>query len=591
MIQQKYKAKTYPGNAWDAPSANTKTGLCLSGGGSRALSAGLGQLIGLASVSNGYGGTLLDSVDYISSVSGGTWLTSIFSFSDNQDLDDLLGVYAPPDTLTEENIGVLSAGSIGHVPGKLSYTGMIDIVHEKIGLENIVKYPQVRKWIWPVIVGELVLSPYDLYSGTMVGSGENITPMPMRYFSLDKAYMEKNIKALSGDGVANGSLTEDDFYFHQSGRPFPIMNTNIKLDYQQSDSALLPVQGTPVAVGATGTVSQSGITLSADGGVEAFAFTSNWQSQTGSDAVIDIDRRYSLIDIVGCSSAFFAEFVGRKVASAASIFATGANAINSASKHQGSIKDAEDSVLSDLSSLVPQYNYWPIGPATPNNQQTGFADGGDLDNTGLLGMLARSDARSIVVCYNAELPIGSSENIAVAGYDEKVAFISSDIPILFGYEPKAVNGTYVRFSDNTPSDLKFLEAAQVFEPTEFGPLVKALFVASHGQKSPTVACTPSLQVCDNLYAGIKSRGSVDILWIYNNYAEDWIQEIYRSSSVLADNIKIGRYIFGSDFYEFPNYSTALQIDLNASQVNALAQFQAWVIHQVSGQIKDLFGRE
>lgn len=510
-------------------------------------------------------------------------------FSKNQNLDDLLGVYKPPTTLTESNIGNLPSGSIGHAPSKLSFTDMISIVSEKIGLLNILRHPEVRKWMWAVIVGELVLKPYDLYNGTMVGSDSKITPMPKRYFSLDEAYMEKNIKALSGNGVANGSLTGDDFYFHQSGRPFPIMNTNIKLDYQQADSALLPVQGTPIAVGATGEVCESGTSLSADGGIEAFAFTSYWQSQTGDDAIVDIDRRYSLIDIVSCSSAFFAQIAGKQIATAAAIFAAGVNTANLDVEKQDGILEMEEEIIKDLSTFVPQYNYWPVGSATPSNQNTGFADGGNLDNTGLLGMLARSNATSIVVCYNSETPLGSHENIAVEGYNKKVALISTDIPILFGYQPKPVNGTYVQFCNKTPADLQYLRAAQVFESNEFGPLVSSLFSASNGQQSPTVARTTSLKVCDNLFAGIYDRGNVDLLWIYNNYASDWVDEIETNSWELAGNIRFGRDIPISDFYNFPNYSTALQLDLNASQVNALAQFQAWVINQVSDQLTEMFG--
>lgn len=589
MSQQKYKTKVYIGSDWIAPTSSTKNGLCLSGGGSRALSAGLGQLIGLKSLCNGDGRTLLDSVDYISSVSGGTWLTSIYSFSKNQNLDDLLGVYKPPTSLTESNIGNLPSGSIGHAPSRLSFIDIISIVSEKIGLLNILRYPEVRKWMWAVIVGELVLKPYDLYNGTMVGSDSKIMPMPKRYFSLDEAYMEKNIKALSGNGVANGSLTGDDFYFHQSGRPFPIMNTNIKLDYQQADSALLPVQGTPIAVGATGEVCESGTSLSADGGVEAFAFTSYWQSQTGDDAIVDIDRRYSLIDIVSCSSAFFAQIAGAQIATAAAIFAAGANTANLGAEQQDSIPEMEEEIIKDLSTFVPQYNYWPVSSSTPSNQNTGFADGGNLENTGLLGMLARSNATNIVVCYNSETPLGSRENIAVEGYNKKVTSISTDIPILFGYQPKPVNGTYVQFSNKTPSDLQYLRAAQVFESNAFGPLVSSLFSASNGQQSPTVARTTSLKVCDNSFAGIYDRGKVDLLWIYNNYASDWVDEIETSSWELAGNIREGRYNPTSDFYNFPNYSTALQLALNATQVNALAQFQAWVINQVSDQLTEMFG--
>ena len=582
----KYAAKNYLGSDWKAPGKSAKNGLCLSGGGSRALSAGLGQLIGL-NTGQGRQKALLDSIDYISSVSGGTWLTSIFSFSENQQLDDLLGVYAPPDTLTEENIGDLSAGSIGHVPGRLSYSDMIDIVHKQIGLINIIKYPQVRKWVWPVIVGELVLKPYRLYQGSMAGSGKDITPMPERFFSLDLSYMQENIKALSGDNTNNGALTADDFYFHQNGRPFPIMNTNLKLDYRQSDTPLLPVQGTPVAVGATGKVAEADLSLSADGAVESFAFTSSWLSQSQHVAMADIDRRYSLIDLVSCSSAFFAETVGKQIAGAAAAFSLGSGNDRETGL-SGSLKEREAAILADLSSLVPQYNYWPVGAQSPVNQNTGFADGGNLDNTGLLGMLARSDAANIVVCYNSESALGSREDISVDGYHQKIARVSADIPILFGYQPKPVNGSYVRFSACTPADLKYLQAAQVFEPAEFGPLVTALFAASQSEKAPAVARTKSLNVCDNAFAGIRNRGRVDVLWLYNSYAENWVDEIHKNSWQLADNIRIGRHIPGSDFHNFPNYSTALQINLNATQVNALAQYQAWVINQVRGQIQEMF---
>ena len=586
MSQKTYNAKVHIGSDWNALSKGSKNGLCLSGGGSRALSAGLGQLIGLKSMNNDKQGSLLDSVDCISSVSGGTWLTSIYCYSENQNLNDLLGVYTAPTTLTEGNIGDLPSGSIGHAPSQLSYSGMIDIVHKKIGLLNIYKYPEVRKWIWAVIVGELVLKPYNLYQGDMQGSGASLEPMPKRFFSLSQTYMEQNIKSLDGSGTSNKKLSKDDFYFHQNGRSFPILNTNIKLDYQQSNSPLLPVQGTPIAVGATGSVMGNSKSLTANGGVDSFAFTSKWQSQSTDVATVNIDRRYSLIDIVSCSSAFFAQIVGEKVASAAAVYAMAQTEYKNGS--ESSFKQTEEGITKDLSSMVPQYNFWPVGKSNTKNQNRGFADGGNLDNTGLLGMLARSDSTKIVVCYNSEAPLGKDEDIKVEGSDDRVAVISSDIPILFGYQPSPVKGQYVKFSDSTPSDLNYLKAAQVFDCSEFAPLVKALFSACNGEKSPTVARTKNLKVCDNTFAGICNRGDVDVLWIYNNYASDWVDEIKKNSETLAYNIKYGRSNPLSDYYNFPNYSTGLQIHLNATQVNALAQFQAWIINQLSAEILDMY---
>ena len=585
MENLKYKTAIYKNSDWSAPSANGKIGLCLSGGGSRALSAGLGQLIGLKSLSDGKGGTMLDAIDTISSVSGGTWLTSIFSFSENRNLDDLLGVYTAPNTLTEKNIGNLSAGSIGHVPSRLSYSGMLDIAHKKLGFINILLYPEVRQWVWAVVVGELVLKPYGLYNGSISGTGKTTMPMPDRFFSYSEAYMERVIKALTGEDIANEQLTNKDFYFHQSNAPFPVINTNIKVDATLSTSALLPVQGTPVALGATGSATEESTTITADGGVESFAFASSLQSQTTTDALVNIERRYSLIDLVSCSSAFFAELVGQEIAKATSIFKAG---IKNIEKDFEELLDVtEESILADLSGFVPKYNYWPVGEQAADNRMTGFADGGNLDNTGLLGMLARSKANTLVVCYNSEAPLGSKEDVAVEGYGKKIALVSSDIPILFGYQPKPVNGRYMKFSSSTPEDLKYLIAAQVFEPEEFGPLVRALFAASNGEQAATVARTKSLKVCDNPFAGISNHDCVDVLWLYNNYASDWVDDIHSNSWELADNIKIGRYLPGTDFYNFPNYNTASQIELNATQVNALAQFQAWVINQVSDEITDM----
>ena len=49
------------------PAGRAPVGLCFSGGGSRALSAALGQMRGLRALG------LMDRVSYVSSVSGGTW--------------------------------------------------------------------------------------------------------------------------------------------------------------------------------------------------------------------------------------------------------------------------------------------------------------------------------------------------------------------------------------------------------------------------------------------------------------------------------------------------------------------------------------
>ena len=76
-----YEANLYPANPSSAASTPV-VGVCLSGGGSRALTCALGQLSALNGLPSptAPGRTLLDDVRYISSVSGGSWAAVAYTF-------------------------------------------------------------------------------------------------------------------------------------------------------------------------------------------------------------------------------------------------------------------------------------------------------------------------------------------------------------------------------------------------------------------------------------------------------------------------------------------------------------------------------
>lgn len=61
---------------------NLRTGVCFSGGGSRALTVTMGVLRALESLG------LIPHVDAISSVSGGTWASSIYMFAKDVSIKD-----------------------------------------------------------------------------------------------------------------------------------------------------------------------------------------------------------------------------------------------------------------------------------------------------------------------------------------------------------------------------------------------------------------------------------------------------------------------------------------------------------------------
>jgi Patatin-like phospholipase len=79
-------------------------GLCFSGGGSRSFEATLGYLKGLLDAD------LLKHVRYISSVSGGSWANTVFSYHDESivTLRELLCQWTPPEKLTKSKLNHIS---------------------------------------------------------------------------------------------------------------------------------------------------------------------------------------------------------------------------------------------------------------------------------------------------------------------------------------------------------------------------------------------------------------------------------------------------------------------------------------------------
>src|SRR5690349_19897689 len=81
----------------DFPPSTTpgNVGVCLSGGGSRAMVAGMRQLQALKKLSNEKG-SLLGHTKSLSSVSGGSWVGVPFTYLTSSCLDDdFLGLYFP----------------------------------------------------------------------------------------------------------------------------------------------------------------------------------------------------------------------------------------------------------------------------------------------------------------------------------------------------------------------------------------------------------------------------------------------------------------------------------------------------------------
>ncbi len=602
---------TEPARGADEP----RLAVCLSGGGSRALSCALGQLSALRSLPDPAkpGASLMDRVAYLSSVSGGSWASVVYTFLpetiDGQPVgdDDLLITPLEPQALIKRgpgdaeaaNVAYLNPHSLGTAPQRFDLKTIARFLHT-LKRWDFFRDHAKWSWFWIAAVGELILKPFGLYQARYDPARDY--PEPERFFSLSPDHVAATITP------SNPGLTPDAFYTARAGRPPLIVNTNLLQHADMASPPQTPVQATPVETGILGRTPDG--TLAGGGSVESFAFTSTLAGP-GPDgsAAVGLKRRYSLCDVAGCSSAFFAEFLLKylnqeidKIAAELERALEFPGADKLVAKLERELVGFLDA---DASRLIPRYNYWPLGAVAggDGNKSHGFSDGGDFENTGILGLLARTDANRIVAFVNSEYPLrkdpGSGE-----------ALVSGQLALLFGYRADPdKNGRYVSYGGMSPGEP--MSYAQVFDDDAerdrgcFAQLRDGLYRASCGGPdrdsalgTDTAAFTQRLRTVDNPVAHIRGGREVRVLWVYNNRVNRWQDAIVDASirSDLArgqadqnrDGTPADEGAHGSGpVANFPWYATAEQIHLDPEGVNILAQLSAWNVAKLKAEIERL----
>lgn len=658
------KANVYPksGNnptISNSDSSKSNIGICFSGGGSRAMTCAWGQMLGLRTLN------MIDKARYISSVSGGTWASSIYTYlPDNITDDDLLGAYYPPENLSltdgtgKLNVNILKEHSLGQAPA-----GM--------GIEELAKWGAIflilnsssdYKWLWAFLVGKFILEPYGLRAERKNRLRLSSWWSSSKYFSLSLNYATSHFP--------QGAPSTDDFFFVRSGgRPFVIMNNNIMENYG-SNIVQLPNQVTPVSGGAQGQTPDA--TIIGGGSVESYGYSSTLDQNSADSSPVDItiSQPYSLIDAVSTSSAFFAEAIANLIKTQVSDpekkkeFISQIEA-NLKPEHKETLlakakedfleigedisgiigKYLEKNVLEDLSFLdkiIPTYNYWPIGKVS-KNREMGFTDGGTLDNTGVIGLLAQTDTGStcqdpisLIVFDNPDTPLEKKNGNIIA---------ASQAAPLFGIDFDTRNGIYQPFTeaqkDPASKDFKATSLITVFNNsqdssgnTPFDNLVTGLYAAScraspgeepddsenSGKVCKSLICgwkylckllkildakkfsgvfrddskvntEPAfyqleLTTVDNSLANVTAGRAVNVIYIQNAKIMHWQNEIgdEELKKEIAEGQEESLDPFKA-FKDFPYYSTFTKIGLEAKESNALSQMWAWAVSDDSSPLK------
>ncbi|MFL5285123.1 MAG: hypothetical protein ACJ8AW_30145 [Rhodopila sp.] len=579
-------------------------GVSLSGGGSRALCAGMGQLRALRKLTVN-GQSLLAQVTALSVVSGGAWLGVPYVY---------LPPGAPSDTaylgpwienqaaLTPEMLEVLPAGNAG-VPISSPMFSPRLLAVQALLLHTALQVPP--DMLWQTIIGLNILAEYGLFAPTL-----RLTPSDT--FSFDAA------TTAAGVTDPNPVLTGEPIYIYadaadttREARPFLICNSAMFLsEAGRSVQLLAPMQTTPFITGIFGTPhgEDANGRKVGGGGVTSFGSNSVCDAISGNTATIAQTRQWSLTDAVGTSSAFFAEVVQnlfhrwrQDPADLAAIMTSNAGMIQHWIRRKLPIELREaamerlrlyarpspatrsllQSALCNLQELVPRYQYWPVRDpqvgtlSVPNR----FADGGNLENTGIAALLAYSDIDTIIAFVNSAVPMQSGAyGIAdgQGGFIPGTAIIIDDsIPPLFGYQPYgagkpgtegyvpydvAGHGRYAMFANN-----------QVFNRAAFPGLLQGLWEASGREsKACPAVFTQRLEVVPNEWFGVRSAREVTVVWNYLGFVRGWA-ELFGSNSSVRTIIETERVTNG-----FPHYST-LNTNLSPTQINLLANLTAWSV--------------
>ncbi|WP_156964540.1 hypothetical protein [Methylocapsa aurea] len=601
------------------PSTPGRVGVCLSGGGSRALTAGMGQLRALKQLTVN-GAPVLGQVRALSTVSGGSWLGVPFTFLPSTAASDdaYLGPYvAEQSKLTPAELAVLPAGNAGTPITSDSFSVAM------LALEALILYEVLGvtpNMLWQTLIALHILAAHGL-------SSMSAKLMPDDTFTLNAATQAASVTNSAANPPLNPTIANEiiDHFAAATGRvtrPYLICNTAMFLD-QTGVLPLAPVQTGGLITGILGAPSGvDGNGLPVGGGaVTSFAFNSLFAGAIATTATIAQTRQWSLTDAVGASSAAIAYALQNQIAIweqnplefAAEIVEYFDELLQWIRSHLPLQQQAEARAMiqryatstgpSDLSALkfsfpnlqdlIPQYYYW-----SPSHQKvvqqpapTRFADGGSLENTGINGMLAYSDIDSVISFVNTEAPIQSGDFGVSDGHGGFIPntqiVIDESIPPLFGYKPYEAGGLgqyqgYVPYADTTNNDFSAYAQNQVFPSDQFPALLQGLAAAAGaGFTRNSAIFTQSLSVMCNTWFGITGGKTVKVVWCYLNFAQSW-------ADLFANNPDVAALVTAArTSNNFPHYNT-LDTSLTATEVNLLSNYSCWAVTNQAATFADLF---
>ncbi|CAK0818290.1 unnamed protein product [Prorocentrum cordatum] len=370
--------------SFPGPHGEVKTALCLSGGGSRAAAMAIGFLRSLRDQG------LLGKFDALSSVSGGTWASSLFMFA-KEDLSTLLGDSTTPASLSLTELDRLQATALAVLSNSTTR------ITNKLTLAGI---PEERMWVEATSTAFLESFGLGDLDSFMASDGTQVASIKAR----------------------NPQYANSTFHVPQPGRPKVfVMGGSVLAParFEMSNENTVSLQMSPDYVGwpfypnnapvrsfkrsaflTSGEVPSLGDNdvLLGGGLIESFAFGSTAplpeEQAGGPEVTLQAPLTpFSLARAVGISSAAF----------------------GGALSQIGLLGESFD----------PMSSMWPVGSTAHNTSQRAMTfqlgDGAMTDNSGLLAMLQRGASKIVMVVASSSKLDAKTDWCGISPSDSKLA--------------------------------------------------------------------------------------------------------------------------------------------------------------------------
>ena len=589
------------------------TGVCFSGGGTRSLSATTGQLRGLRELG------LIDKIDYISCVSGGSWASALYTYyktdpaGQNGPIDDdkFLGPVTAPGDIVVNKPGNPADNWLGYDgPERLGTTAtnslakaLLETVFE--WWEDYLKTNNLSRWnprnwkkpfahlpwnqLWIAAVGKTFFKPFGLFELQNPFDPASVRQQP--FFSKDDTTVAE-IRARNRGNSIIDQARFDTVRNEEGKRPYLVVNACLIGPANRgpfNPEQPVAMEYTPLYVGSVysprGTTIDYGGTaddrlLVGGGTVEPFAYGGAKPTADPSEcdppdpralcATVPIPADpFTVAEASGTSSSAFAGLIEEDPRRFIDHLHLKRLQKIVLKYLVGELLD-HSRVDDGIRKLSPKADYWP--PTAENGQDArrfAFGDGGVLENYGLIALLRRK-VKNIVVFINTPVPLKVNYDPPTpptAPNPPTGSDLDGGLPPLFGY-PIQSTGTYTHNN-------------QVFAKGEFAEVFNKLKAAKQNGKTMIAKCVHT--VAENTWWGVDgvrldSNGElpadttvspdqqVTILWVYSDRVEEWENQLPQTKFAAGDlgevtlkeAIEKGNPSSGNPegpFQKFPNYKT------------------------------------